>query len=115
MSVIDDYLADHATSSQKVILEHIRSVVLGMVPDAVETIGYGIPTLKYKEKNLIHFAAFKNHMSLFPTAQPIAELKQKLSAFATAKGTIQFTEDNLVPDSLIKQIVELRLNEIEGK
>ena len=86
-----------------------------MAPGAVETIGYGIPTFKYKGKNLIHFAAFKNHMSLFPTSSPIAELKDKLAPFATAKGTIQFTEANLVPDQLIREIVELRLRDIERK
>lgn len=115
MSQIDTYLDEHASASQRPHLEHIRQLVLEMVPEATETIGYGIPTFKYKGKNLIHFAAFKHHMSIFPTASPIAELKDQLAAFTVAKGTIQFTEDNLIPDELIKQLVELRLHDIEGK
>lgn len=109
MSVIDEYIKDTATPTQKVELERIRSIVHKLVPDAVETIGYGIPTFKYNGKNLLHFAAFKNHMSLFPTASPIAELKDQLKPWATAKGTIQFTEANPLPEKLIKEIVEYRL------
>jgi uncharacterized protein YdhG (YjbR/CyaY superfamily) len=69
MSVIDNYLKE-VQPSQRVELERIRRIVKGMVPDAEEVIGYGIPTLKYKGKNLIHFAAFKNHLSIFPHIRP---------------------------------------------
>lgn len=112
MSVIDDYLQDQATPTQKVELERIRKIVQDLVPDAVEVISYGIPTFKYKGKNLVHFAAFTHHMSLFPTAAPIAELKDKLKPWATAKGTIQFTEDNTLPKKLIEEIVNYRLQSI---
>jgi len=112
MSVIDNYLQDQATATQKVELGRIRKIVQDLVPDAVEVISYGIPTFKYKGKNLVHFAAFTHHMSLFPTAAPIAELKDKLEPWATAKGTIQFTEDNPLPKQLIEEIVNYRLQSI---
>jgi uncharacterized protein YdhG (YjbR/CyaY superfamily) len=113
MSVIDDYLDAHASASQRPHLEHIREVVKTLVPDVDEVIGYGIPTLKYKGKNLIHFAAFKNHMSIFPTASPVAELKEQLADYTVAKGTIQFTEHKLVPDKLLREIIMLRKYQID--
>lgn len=115
MSVIDDYLNDHATQTQKVELERVRKIIQKLIPEAVEAISYGIPTFKYKGKNLVHFAAFTHHMSLFPTAAPIAELKDKLKPWATAKGTIQFTEDNVLPENLIKEIIEYRMLSITTK
>lgn len=113
-SAIDQYLLQ-ATPSQQKILQHIRSLVHAKVPESQEVIAYGIPTFKYKGHNLIHFAAFKDHMSLFPTAQPIAELKGKLGPYTTGKGTLQFTEDNVIPDHLINEIVDFRLAVINSK
>lgn len=113
MSVIDEYLKDHATETQKVELERIRKIVHDLVPDATEAISYAIPTFKYNGKNLIHFAAFTHHMSIFPTASPIAGLKDKLKPWATAKGTIQFTEDNILPKELIEELVEYRMQDIK--
>lgn len=113
MSVIDEYLQSHATTTQKTELERIRSIVKELAPDATEVISYGIPTFKYRGKNLVHFAAFKHHMSIFPTAEPIAELEDKLKPWSTAKGTIQFTEDNPLPKALIQEIVEYRLQSMQ--
>ena len=107
MSEIDSYLTKTATDSQREKLEHVRALVKEWVPDAEETIGYGIPVLKLNGKYLIGFAAFKNHMSIFPGAAPVADLEEKLAGFKLSKGTIQFTEDNLIPDALLKEIVEL--------
>ena len=114
MSVIDDYLKD-VTPTQKTELERVRTIVKQVVPDAEETIGYGIPTLKYKGKNLIHFAAFKDHMSLFPTSKPIESMKKELEKFKVSKGTLQFTEENPIPESIIVRLVEIRLAEIQKK
>lgn len=111
MSVIDDYLKT-VTPSQRVELERIRKITLELVPNAEETIGYGIPTLKYNKKYLIYFAAFKNHMSVFPGSALTAELKEKLSGYTFGKGTIQFTEAKPLPESVIKEIIRSRLDKI---
>jgi uncharacterized protein YdhG (YjbR/CyaY superfamily) len=111
MNVIDHYL-ESVTPSQKEVLHHIRSVIHEVIPEAEEVIGYGMPTFKYKGKNVVHFAAFKDHMSLFPTAEPIEELKEQLSNFKTSKGTIQFTLDNPLPDQLVKDLVATSLENV---
>lgn len=113
MSVIDDYLLG-LNESQKLELEKIRKIAKQLVPEVEETISYGIPTLRYKNRNLIHFAAFKDHMSLFPGSKPIKLLGKKLDKFKISKGTIQFTKDNPIPKSLIINILNIRLDEINN-
>lgn len=111
MSKVDDYLAK-ISSPQKDELERVRQIVKQSCPEAEETISYGMPAFKYVGKYLVGFAAFKNHMSLFPTPGPIAALKDKLKSFNTSKGTIQFTTENPLPESLIKEIIKHRINNI---
>jgi uncharacterized protein YdhG (YjbR/CyaY superfamily) len=111
MSVIDDYLGK-LTPEQKAELERVRAIAKTIVPDAEEVISYGMPVLKYKGAYLIGFAAFKDHLSLFPGAEPIEVLRKELAGFKISKGTIQFTPDNQLPKLLIKKIVTFALNRI---
>lgn len=115
MSVIDDHLAN-VPAEQRAVLEHVRQIILKAVPaaDAQETIGYGMPVIRYKNKYLIGFDAFKDHMSVFPGADTIAALQDQLGEFAKAKGTVQFTLENPLPDDVLTVIVKQRIAEIDG-
>lgn len=108
MSVIDEYLQD-VSEPERAELQRIRSLIQEMVPDAVEAFSYGIPCFKYKNHYFIGFAAYKDHLSLFPSSQPIAELGSKLSAFKTSPGTIQFRLDKPLPEDLLREIIDVRL------
>lgn len=112
MSDIDAYL-DGVTASQRKVLEHIRQLIAQTVPEAEETISYEMPTFKYKKKNLIHFAAFKNHLSIFPTPGPMNHMEESLKPYRTGKGTLQFTEDAPIPDALIKELLIIRKQSID--
>ena len=111
MPTIAEYLKN-ITPPQKAEFERIRKIVKSIVPDAEEAISYGIPTFKYKGTYLIYFGAFKNHMSVFPGA-PVA-IKDKLKDYKLGKGTIQFTEEKPLPDSIIRELVSNRLSEISS-
>jgi uncharacterized protein YdhG (YjbR/CyaY superfamily) len=113
MRTVEDYLKN-ATPAQRAEYERIRRIVKRLVPNAEEVISYGIPTFKYKGKYVLYFGAFKGHMSLFPGAHLTAVLREKLSGYKMAKGTIQFTEDHPIPDSVVEEIVSERLAEIKG-
>jgi uncharacterized protein YdhG (YjbR/CyaY superfamily) len=113
MTKIDEYLAG-VPAPQKAELERIRKLVKRLVPVAEETIAYGMPAFKYKKQPLIYFAAFKDHLSLFPTSGPTEELADKLTAYRVSKGTIQFTLDNPLPDALVEEILTARLRAIES-
>lgn len=111
---IDTYLNALGTTQQEQ-LERVREIVLKEVPDATQGISYGMPVLKYRGKYLIGFAAFKNHMSIFPGAAAIEALQTELAEYRIAKGTIQFTETSPLPESLIVALLRVRIHEIIGK
>jgi uncharacterized protein YdhG (YjbR/CyaY superfamily) len=107
---VDDYLAG-VSEPFRTTLSHLRRVIREAAPDALEGIGYGIPTYRL-DGSLIHFAAFKNHMSLFPgTTAHLQALRDELAGYRVSKGTIQFTADNPLSDALVIRIVKLRIEE----
>ena len=114
MSVVDDYLK-RFPEPQRAELERIRQIVKQVVPEAEEVISYGVPGFKYKGKYLITFAAFKDHLSVFPGSEAIAALKDRLEGYKTSKGTVQFTLDNPLPDPLVKDMVAICLKAIPGR
>lgn len=114
MSVIDEYL-EKVSEPQKAALERVRKIVKEFVPDATEVISYGMPGFKYKGKYLFGFAPFKDHMSIFPAANPVEIMKEKLSNFKLSKGTVQFTIENPIPESIIQELVSVRIKDINAK
>jgi len=112
MSVMDDYLKQQP-AAQKSELERIRKIVKEVVPEATEGISYGIPAFKFNDKYLIGFATFKDHLSIFPGAMPVDLLKNKLSEYVTSKGTIQFTLEKPLSETLIKEILVISLANIK--
>jgi uncharacterized protein YdhG (YjbR/CyaY superfamily) len=108
---VDNYF-ETLENGQRFELERIRTIVTQVVPEAKEVISYGMPGFKYKNKYLVSYGAFKNHLSLFPGPKPVAELKNKLKNYITSKGTIQFSVDKPLPESLIKEILAIRVLDI---
>jgi len=113
MSTVDDYLLN-VNPVHKERLEAIRQLVKQLVPEAEESIAYGMPAYKYRAKPLIYFASFKDHMSIFPTPGPAVELEEKLRNYKVSKGTIQFTLQHPLPDELLKEIILTRRAEIDA-
>ncbi len=114
-STIDDYIAEFPDEIQE-ILEKIRKLILETTHHtAMETITYQMPTFKLKKKNLIHFAAFKNHLGIYPTPSAITKFAKELSTYETSKGAIRFPWKKPIPYDLIRKIVQFRVQEIEHK
>lgn len=115
MNDIDNYLNKNATETQRAVLQKLRKLVLSLVPDATETISYGVPTIKYKDKYVIYFAAYKNHMSIYPIISD--SIRKQLADYdiskSKMKGTVQFTEAKPIPDAVIKDFVKQRLEQID--
>jgi len=112
MTVIDDYI-DALAPPQKEELGRIRRIINATVPEAEEGICYGMPEFKYKGKYLIGFSVFRDHMSLFPTPKPIEAMRSKLNNFKLSKGTIQFNLGNVISESLIRNLLIYRIDEID--
>ncbi|MEJ2241219.1 MAG: DUF1801 domain-containing protein [Candidatus Bathyarchaeota archaeon] len=106
---IDEYIIKFPPNVQN-ILQKIRQLIKDLAPKAKETISYQIPTFKLNG-NLVHFAAYKNHIGFYPTPSAIKEFKKELSIYKLGKGTIQFPINQPIPYDLIKKIVKFRINE----
>ena len=106
---IDDYIAGFPKEIQG-ILEKVRKTIGSAAPGAQETIRYQIPTFTLNG-NLVHFAAFKNHIGFYPTPTGIAKFKKQLSAYEGAKGSVQFPLSQPIPYALITRIVKFRVKE----
>jgi len=106
---IDEYIATFPTEIQKT-LEKIRVTIKAAAPEAEEKISYQMPTFDLKG-NLVHFAAFKNHLGFYPTPSGIEKFKKELSVYKGAKGSVQFPLDKPIPYSLISEIVKFRVKE----
>lgn len=107
MATVEEYVGA-LPPGQREQFERIRRIVRSVVPDAEETISYRIPTFKHRGKYLIYFAAFKDHMSVYPTVGAVAPTEG-------TKGTFRFTEDDPVPEEVVRAIVSHRLETIAGR
>jgi uncharacterized protein YdhG (YjbR/CyaY superfamily) len=110
---IDDYINSFPKNIQN-LLEILRRTIRESAPQATETINYGIPTFKQNGSNLVHFAAYKNHIGFYPTPYPIVVFKKELAPFKQAKGSIQFPIEKPIPFDLVKKIVKFRVTEIKS-
>lgn len=106
-TTIDEYIASFPPEVQEK-LETIRATIRKAAPKAEEAISYMMPTFKL-HGNLVHFAAFKNHVSLFPGASGVAAFEEELAGYETSKGTIQFPLGTRIPYGLITKIVKFRV------
>lgn len=104
MHSVEEYLT-HVPDHQRPHLEHFRDLVKSTIKDDLtEVITYGMPGFKYKGKYLIAYAPFKHHMSIFPGGEA-QKFKDIIPDNVMAKGTIQFTEDKLIPDHILRDII----------
>ena len=104
---IDEYIAGFPSDVQD-RLQKIRRTIKKAAPDAEEAIKYRMPTFTLNG-NLVHFAAYKNHIGFYPAPVGIEAFKKELSAYEGAKGSVRFPLDQPVPLGLIGRIVKFRV------
>lgn len=106
---IAEYIAAAPKDTQD-RLNEMLACLREAAPGAEESLKWGQPALSY-QWILFQFAAFKNHISLYPTPSVVAALKDKLSDYKTSSSTIQFPLDKPLPADLIKEIAAFRIEE----
>ena len=113
LKTIDEYIAASPKNVQS-ILRQLRKIIRETAPEAEETISYQMPAFRLNGI-LVYFAAFKNHVSFFPTSSAIQAFKEKLSPYELSKGTVRFPIKEPIPFDLIKEMVKFRVRENLGK
>jgi uncharacterized protein YdhG (YjbR/CyaY superfamily) len=107
---VDAYIAAAPKAAQP-LLRQLRAVIKEAAPKADERISYGMPYYHHHGR-LIYYAAFKNHVSVFPCGQ--AEKYEELRQYMTGKGTLRFPLGEPLPAALIKKMVKARVKESEA-
>lgn len=95
-------------------LEKVRATIAKAAPRAEEAIKYAIPTFVLDGKNLIHFAAHKEHIGLYPAPRGAEELADELSKYEGGKGTLRFPHDEPLPLRLVARVVRYWINARRG-
>ena len=112
MATVDEYL-DTAPEPHVSTLRRLRAILRDVLPDAEETISYGVPAFKVAGKAVAGFAYFKNHCSYFPhSGSVLPELSDELADYRWSKGTLQFPIDQPLSESLVRRLVEVRLEQL---
>ena len=106
---IDEYIASFPPDIQA-RLEAMRATIRAAAPDAEEKISYQMPTF-FLKGNLVHFAAFKQHIGFYPAPRGIEAFKDELSKYQGSKGAVQFPLDQPLPLDLVSRIVRFRVTE----
>jgi uncharacterized protein YdhG (YjbR/CyaY superfamily) len=106
---IDDYIAGFP-AEKRAVLEKIRATIRDAAPDAKEVISYRMPTFT-QDGVLVHYAAFKNHIGVYPPVSGDAGLAAALAPYAGEKGNLRFPLDRPIPYDLIGRIVRYKLKQ----
>jgi uncharacterized protein YdhG (YjbR/CyaY superfamily) len=105
-TTIDEYISTFPADIQA-ILEKIRQAIHEAVPEATETIRYGIPTFDLNGQHLVFFAGWKQSISLYPLPAGHAVFQQKIAPYKKEKSTLRFPLDNPIPYDLVSETVSL--------
>lgn len=110
---VDLYLQSLPDAQHK-CLQQLREEIKALVPQAEETISYGMPAFK-QNGILVYYAAFTHHMSLFVIPKVLDQVRPMLGDRSTTKSAIHFTETDPIPLAVLEKCIALRLAEIEAK
>lgn len=107
MDVISLYIREQSAEVQP-LLQAVREAMRAAAPDAGEKISWRMPTFQ-KGKNQIMFAAFKNHIGIYPGPEVIEAFADRLKPYHTSKGAIQLPYGKPVDTELIRDITRFRM------
>ncbi len=110
---IDEYI-EAQPKSVRPILQKIRETIHAAAPDAVERISWSMPTF-WQTENLIHFAAFKKHVGIYPGELSRLPFAERFAGYRTSKGAIQLPLDKPIDYELITDLTKHRVAVVEEK
>lgn len=104
LKTIDSYITGQPDSVRP-LLNQVRDTLRVALPEAEERISWSMPTY-WKKHNIIHFAAFKNHIGLYPGVKAMEHFSSQLAEYKTSKGAVQFQYSKPIPFKLIAEIAK---------
>jgi uncharacterized protein YdhG (YjbR/CyaY superfamily) len=111
---VDDYILSFPSAIQDRLLT-LRKTILTLVPEAEESISYGMPAYKTFGIPLVYFAGYANHIGFYATPNGHEEFAKEFSMYKQGKGSVQFPHDKPLPIKLIERVVKFRVKANEEK
>jgi uncharacterized protein YdhG (YjbR/CyaY superfamily) len=108
-NTIDEYISGFSPEVQA-ILRRVRQTVQEAAPEAQEVISYRMPAFK-QDGIILFFAAFRNHIGLYPPVAGDSRFQKAIAPYAGEKGNLRFPLDKPIPYELIARITALRLRQ----
>jgi uncharacterized protein YdhG (YjbR/CyaY superfamily) len=105
---VEEYIQTFPKEIQ-ILLEKVRTTIQKTVPEAIESIAYGMPAYKTNGKPLVYFAGFKNHIGFYATPSGHEKFAKELSKYKQGKSSVQFPIHEPLPLDLIERIVAFRV------
>ena len=110
---IDAFLASQPEAVRDA-LQALRRTIAATVPEAVETVSYGVPAFKYRGRPFVSFGAGREHCSFYVQSPAVMEAhREELTGYETRKGTVHFTPDKPIPEALVTKLVRARMAETD--
>lgn len=107
---VEEYITSFPEST-RIVLEEIRNYIQKQVPEATETMSYGMPTFILKGSYLIYYAGYKNHIGIYPAPVNEPGFKDDFLPYKTGRGSIQFPLNKPMPYPLIGKILKHNLQQ----
>lgn len=108
---VDDYI-DQFDGETKARLLELRNIITAEVPDAVESLSYGLVGYKLNKKPLVYFGGFAHHIGFYATPQGHEAFARDLSKYKQGKGSVQFPLDQPLPVELITRMVQFKKQQL---
>ncbi len=106
---VDAYIAAFPPAVRE-RLQQVRAIIRRALPQATEVMSYQIPTFRLRT-NVVHYAAFTNHISLYPAPFGVPEFEADIATYGAGKGTLRFPNDAPLPLDLIERVARFRARE----
>lgn len=104
---VDEYISEQEEEIQPVLMK-VRDTLREALPDSTEKISWSMPTY-WQGRNIIHFAAQKAHLGIYPGPDAVVAFQDRLDGFKTTKGAIQFPYKKGIPYGLIADLAKWSL------
>ncbi len=112
---VDDYLRGVEQPKRRT-LDALRSTILAVIPEAEQTISYGVPAFRLHGTTVAGFAAFKNHLSYLPhSGTVLGQLGDDLADYTMTKGALHFPVDRPLTKAVVSKLIAARLSEAESR
>jgi uncharacterized protein YdhG (YjbR/CyaY superfamily) len=112
---VDIYIQSIQLEEIKERLNKLRQLIVKIVPEASESIAYGLPAYKYKKKPLLYFGAFTHHIGIYATPYANENFQKEIKEYKQGRGSIQFPNDKDLPLDLIERMILFKKSEIDSK